>query len=173
MFFFFPLMPAVTHAWEAVYNVMKALQWKRRDVDKNREMMGKEKRGIRCIKALQFKGLVPGGVEAALDGLGLLFTLTAWVWDQFELHVGVWQTVGVHRNQIFALFDCKRREQEKVKSDVRIKETKSVFVPGSFVCCWTIIALKIPRLCVCVNCCLCFVCVSSCEAADAKSPSLV
>lgn len=42
-----------------------------------------------CNKALQFKGLIPGGVEAALDGLGLLFTLAAGVWDQFKLHIGV------------------------------------------------------------------------------------
>lgn len=38
---------------------------------------------------LQLKGLVPDGVEAAFDGLGLLFALAAWIWDQFELHVGV------------------------------------------------------------------------------------
>lgn len=37
----------------------------------------------------QFEGLVPGRVEAALDGLRLLFTLTPRVWDQFQLHVGV------------------------------------------------------------------------------------
>lgn len=42
-----------------------------------------------CFEALQFKGLIPGGVQAALYGLGLLFTLAAGVWDQFKLHVGV------------------------------------------------------------------------------------
>lgn len=70
-----------------------------------------------CNKALQFKGLIPGGVEAALYGLGLLFTLAAGIWDQFKLHVGVWQTVGVHRNQIPALFDWgkgwKKNRREK------------------------------------------------------------
>lgn len=40
-------------------------------------------------KALQFEGLIPDGVEAALYGLGLLFTLTAGIRDQFKLHVGV------------------------------------------------------------------------------------
>lgn len=39
--------------------------------------------------ALQFKSLIPGGVEAALYGLGLLLALAAGIWDQFELHVGV------------------------------------------------------------------------------------
>lgn len=38
---------------------------------------------------LQFKGLIPGGVEAALDGLGLLLALVARVRDQLQLHVGV------------------------------------------------------------------------------------
>lgn len=59
----------------------------------------------RCNGALQFKGLIPGGVEAALYGLGLLFTLAAGIWNQFKLHIGVWETIGVHGNQIPSLFD--------------------------------------------------------------------
>lgn len=42
-----------------------------------------------CNGVSQFKGLVPNRVEAALYGLGLLFTLAAGIWDQFEFHVGV------------------------------------------------------------------------------------
>lgn len=38
---------------------------------------------------VQFEGLVPGGVQAALDGLGLLLALAARVRDQLQLHVGV------------------------------------------------------------------------------------
>lgn len=37
----------------------------------------------------QFEGLVPGRVEAALDGFCLLFALTPGVWDQFQLDVGI------------------------------------------------------------------------------------
>lgn len=62
---------------------------------------------------LQFKGLVPGGVEAALDGLGLLLALVARVRDQLQLHVGVWQTVGVHGNQILALFDWEEEDRRR------------------------------------------------------------
>lgn len=40
-------------------------------------------------EALQFKGLIPGGVEAALYSFGLLFTLVAGIWDQFKLHIGI------------------------------------------------------------------------------------
>lgn len=43
----------------------------------------------RVERGSQFEGLVPGGVEAALDGLGLLFALVARVRDQLQLHVGV------------------------------------------------------------------------------------
>lgn len=42
-----------------------------------------------CNIVLQFKGLVPGGIEAALHSFGLLFALTSGIWDQFKLHVGV------------------------------------------------------------------------------------
>lgn len=38
---------------------------------------------------LQFKSLVPDGVQAALYGLGLLFAFAAGIWDQFEFHVRV------------------------------------------------------------------------------------
>lgn len=40
-------------------------------------------------KVLQFEGLVPGGVEAALNSFGLLFALTSRIRDQFQLHIGV------------------------------------------------------------------------------------
>lgn len=38
---------------------------------------------------LQSEALVPGGVEAAFDGLGLLFALALGIWDQFEFDVRV------------------------------------------------------------------------------------
>lgn len=37
----------------------------------------------------QSEGLIPGGVEATFDGLGLLLALTFGIWDQLELDVGV------------------------------------------------------------------------------------
>lgn len=77
-----------------------------------------------CEKSLQFKGLVPGGVEATLDGLGLLFGLIARVWDQFELHVGVRESVGVHGHKIPALFDWRTRETEELR--IKHKKTESV-----------------------------------------------
>lgn len=72
---------------------MKKKERKRED-DFRRERRARDdkqetsKHGRRS-RALQFKGLIPGGVEAALYGLGLLFTLIARIWDQFQLHVGV------------------------------------------------------------------------------------
>lgn len=74
---------------------------------------------------LQFKGLVPDRVEAALDGLRLLFALTPRVWDQFQLHVGVWQPIGVHRNQIPALFNC-RKNRECNRETLHISEVDSL-----------------------------------------------
>lgn len=57
---------------------------------------------IRCVKPLnssemwyrigdvsQGEALIPGGVEATFDGLGLLLALTLGIWDQLELDVGV------------------------------------------------------------------------------------
>lgn len=37
----------------------------------------------------QSERLVPGGVEAAFDGFGLLLALALGIWDQLELDVGV------------------------------------------------------------------------------------
>lgn len=37
----------------------------------------------------QIESLIPGGVEATFDGLGLLLALTLWIWDELELDVGV------------------------------------------------------------------------------------
>lgn len=38
---------------------------------------------------LQSEGLIPGGVEATFNGLGLLLALTLGIWDELELDVGV------------------------------------------------------------------------------------
>jgi len=59
----------------------------------------------------QREALVPGGVEAASDGLGLLLALTLWIWDELELDVGVRQAVGVHGNQVPGLFDCDNKKK--------------------------------------------------------------
>ena len=48
------------------------------------------------------EGLVPDGVQRGLDGLGLAFRLIL-VRYEFELDVGVWVAVGVHRDQVLAL----------------------------------------------------------------------
>lgn len=58
-------------------------------LEKERGAKTKEEEEERVEGDLQFKGLIPGGVEAALDGLGLLLALVARVRDQFQLHVGV------------------------------------------------------------------------------------
>lgn len=69
-----------------------------------------EKTHLKCRESVcltltdsQDKGLVPGGVERGADGPGLLFGLILGVWDEFELHIRVWQTIGVHGNQISGL----------------------------------------------------------------------
>lgn len=124
------------HAWKGRHNVIllkSALseRWGNRDKTgkgrrrKDREIRDHEHGGT---KALQFKGLIPGGVEAALYGLGLLFTLTARIWDQFELHVGVWQTIGVHRHQVPALFDLGRLKNKtrRLKSGREEKREKNL-----------------------------------------------
>ena len=56
---------------------------------------------------VQLEGLVPGGVQVALDGAGLLFALAAWVRDELQLHVGVRKAVGIHGDQVPGLFDWK------------------------------------------------------------------
>lgn len=38
---------------------------------------------------LQSEGLIPSGVEATFNGLGLLLALTLGIWDELELDVGV------------------------------------------------------------------------------------
>lgn len=81
-----------------------------------------------CNGVSQFKGLVPNRVEAALYGLGLLFTLAAGIWDQFEFHVGVWQTIGVHRNQIPGLFDWLEKGKKEVgKERERMRDRPKLF----------------------------------------------
>ena len=45
--------------------------------------------GLRTREVLQGEALIPGGVEATFDGLGLLLALTLGIWDQLELDVGV------------------------------------------------------------------------------------
>lgn len=45
--------------------------------------------GLRMREVLQGEALIPGGVEATFDGLGLLLALTLGIWDQLELDVGV------------------------------------------------------------------------------------
>lgn len=77
----------------------------------------------------QFEGLVPGGVEAALDGLCLLFALTSGVWDQFQLHIRVGQTIGVHRNQIPALFNCRERQRSR-EGNIRQQQLGLSHPPG-------------------------------------------
>lgn len=54
----------------------------------------------------QSEGLVPGGIEATFDGPGLLLALALGIRNKFELHIGIWQTVGVHGHQVSSLFDC-------------------------------------------------------------------
>ncbi len=59
----------------------------------------------------QDEGLVPGGVERGADGAGLLFGLILGVWDEFELHIRVWQTIGIHGNQISGLTHWLKRKK--------------------------------------------------------------
>lgn len=79
----------------------------------------------------QHEGLVPGGVERGADGPGLLFGLILGVWDEFELHIRVWEPIGVHGNQIsgltnwlirkkskFELISCKKKKKKSQSVDM-------------------------------------------------------
>lgn len=82
---------------------------------------------VRCVcvarcripEVLQSEGLIPHGVQATFDGLGLLLALTFGIRNQLELDVGVWQAIGVHGHQVLGLFDCRGRSTGNIFSQLR------------------------------------------------------
>ena len=58
-----------------------------------------------CVCHTQGEGLVPAGVQRALDGLGLLLALALRVGDEFQFDVRIRRPVGVHWNEVTGLPD--------------------------------------------------------------------
>lgn len=89
---------------------------------------------VRCVcvarcripEVLQSEGLVPHGVQATFDGLGLLLALTFGIRNQLELDVGVWQAIGVHGHQVLGLFDCRGRSTGNIFSQLRWSDKPSI-----------------------------------------------